>query len=389
MLNSQEMSIHLPEDKEIGLLKSINKFLNKKDCKIREFASFIGSLGASCYALRYGWVYLKDLEREKFLALKNNNNNFEARMTISKEMEEDLNWWRSNIRKAKNPINEFRFEMEIFSDASQSGWGAYCNNKTTHGIWEKNERKYHINYLELLAAFFSLKCFAEDLRRCNVLLRIDNTTAISYINRMGGIRFKLLSKLAKEIWKWCESREIWVFASYISSKDNVSADAESRRLEPETEFEISDEAFDKICQTFGTPEIDLFASRSNTKCHRYVSWRRDPESVAVDAFTIDWTHYFFYAFPPFAVILKTIRKIRSDEARGIVVIPFWPSQAWFPICMTMFEPDPVILRPDINLLSSTNREPHPLWRQLSLMAGVLSNRRWRRGECQQTQLESP
>ncbi|CAB0044290.1 unnamed protein product [Trichogramma brassicae] len=52
---------------------------------------------------------------------------------------------------------------------------------------------------------------------------------------MGGTHSKKLSLAAKEIWTWCEARKLWIFASYISSKDNAIADYESRRLEPETE----------------------------------------------------------------------------------------------------------------------------------------------------------
>lgn len=76
--------------------------------------------------------------------------------------------------------------MTIFSDASLIGWGVSCGGSKTHGHWSASEKLHHINYLELLAAFFGLKCFAKDLREYNILLRIDNTIAIAYINRMGG-----------------------------------------------------------------------------------------------------------------------------------------------------------------------------------------------------------
>lgn len=121
-----------------------------------------------------------------------------------------------------------------------------------------------------------------------MLLRVYNTTAIAYINKMGGIQFQVLNKLAKEIWTWCEERNIWIFASYISSRDNFEADFESRRLEPETEYALSSSAFREIEDSFGRPAIDLFATRTNAKCVRYVSWSRDPGSIAVDAFTLDW-----------------------------------------------------------------------------------------------------
>lgn len=108
------------------------------------------------------------------------------------------------------------------------------------------------------------------------MLRIDNTTTISYINHIDGVRFKKLSDLAKSIWEWCEKREVYIFASYISSQDNTEADFEYMRLDKETEFELSDAAFQMISKKFGNPDIDLFASRINAKNKFYISWGKDP-----------------------------------------------------------------------------------------------------------------
>ncbi|CAD6215480.1 GSCOCG00011219001-RA-CDS [Cotesia congregata] len=88
--------------------------------------------------------------------------------------------------------------MEIFSDSSLMGWGYYCDGVKAFGFWDENERKKHINYLELLAAFFAIKCFASKLSNCEILLRLDNTTAIAYVNRAGGVRFRHLSMLSKK-----------------------------------------------------------------------------------------------------------------------------------------------------------------------------------------------
>ncbi|XP_011858425.1 PREDICTED: uncharacterized protein LOC105555982 [Vollenhovia emeryi] len=324
------MSIELPEEKETKIGEQIRKISTVTQCSIRDFAKFIGSLGACCTALKFGWVHMKDFEREKFLALQRNNGNFEACMLLNTELERDFNWWKSHITTAKCAIRRFSPVLEIFSDASLSGWGVYCQGHRTHGHWNKEEKKCHINYLELLSAFFGLKCFAKNLKSSDLLLRIDNTTAIAYINKMGGIRFKKLSKLAKQIWEWCEERDLWIFASYIRSTENVEADFESRRLEPETEFTLSNTVFQTIVRKFGKPDIDLFASRINTKCSRYVSWKRDPGAMAIDAFTINWRQFYFYAFPPFSVILRVLEKIKAEGSRGIVVVPKWPAQAWYP-----------------------------------------------------------
>lgn len=385
ILNSRTMKIELPMEKKLTVMQLTEKFKKLQKCTIREFASMIGKLGSYCQAVKYGRVYLKDLEREEYYALRDNYGNFEAQMVVSPNTREDFSWWNSNVMTACDSIIGKKFCMEICSDASLKGWGACAENETAHGFWSETEKKEHINYLELLAAFFGLKCFAEDKANCDILLRIDNTTAIAYINHMGGTQIEKLSKIAKEIWQWCEKRNLWVFASYIKSEENTIADYESRRLEPETEFEISKAAFKEICCTFGKPDIDLFASRVNTKCKEYVSWKRDPNARAINAFTVDWSRTFFYAFPPFAIISRVIKKIDSEKARGILVVPNWPSQPWYPRCMEMFESKPITFKPNKKLLQFSNRTPHPLWAQLSLVAGISSGRRTLKKGCRKKQ----
>lgn len=70
---------------------------------------------------------------------------------------------------------------------------------------------------------------------CNIVLRIDNATALSYINRMGGVQHLKLNGLPSEIWQWCEIRNIWLFARYINCKGNVEADRQLRSLSENTE----------------------------------------------------------------------------------------------------------------------------------------------------------
>ena len=96
---------------------------------------------------------------------------------------------------------------------------------------------------------------------------------------------------------------------FIKSKDNKIADGESRRIESETEYELSNEAFERIKREFWEPNIDLFALRINKKCNKYISWHRDPDAEEIDAFTVEWNTRYFYAFPPFKIILKVLQKI--------------------------------------------------------------------------------
>jgi hypothetical protein len=44
--------------------------------------------------------------------------------------------------------------------------------------------------------------------------------------------------------------------------------------------------------------VDLFASAWNRQLDFFVSWKPQPEAMAVDAFSINWIILKGYAFPP-------------------------------------------------------------------------------------------
>lgn len=375
IINTHTMQIGLPTDKQHRVKKELESFAKRSRCKIRRFAELIGLLISTCPAVEYGVLYTKEFERQKFLNLLPDNN-FDKMMTLSPCLSNDFQWW---LRAIKNPVHRIRdnnYSVEIFSDASKTGWGAACGDATASGPWSELERDLHINQLELLAAYFAVKIFTKHKTNCQILLRIDNSTAVSYINKMGGIQFPHLTHTAKQLWQWCESKRIFVFASYIKSSENSTADAESRKCHPDIEWELANCAFEKIVHKFDFPTVDLFASRINKKCDRYLSWFRDPDAFAIDAFTITWSDLYFYAFPPFAIVLKTLRKIIADKATGIMVVPLWPSQPWYPLFNSLLVSDVITFSPNERVIifhSSSNRNIHS---NLTLAAGILSGQHY-------------
>ena len=89
--------------------------------------------------------------------------------------------------------------LVIESDASTRGWGAMCEGARTGGPWSLEERQWHINYLEALAAFHAVKCFVRDRKNITVLLRMDNTTAVAYVNKLGGTVSTKLNTIVREV----------------------------------------------------------------------------------------------------------------------------------------------------------------------------------------------
>lgn len=79
---------------------------------------------------------------------------------------------------------------------------------------------------------------------------------------MGSGQFPKLNYLSWFIWQWCESVNLRIFAFYIDTAENMDADQASRKFLLETDS-LNQNAFDTIIASFGTPELDSFASLAN------------------------------------------------------------------------------------------------------------------------------
>nr|CAH7735122.1 unnamed protein product [Callosobruchus chinensis] len=71
--------------------------MTKKRVKIREFSKLIENLVSICCATEYGWLYLKSLEREKYLALKRSSDNYNMKMKVNSSIKKELKWWLNHI----------------------------------------------------------------------------------------------------------------------------------------------------------------------------------------------------------------------------------------------------------------------------------------------------
>lgn len=98
-------------------------------------------------------------------------------------------------------------------------------------------------------------------------------------------------------------------------------------------------------------------------------------ALKVDAFTVRWSDLKLYAFPLFNLILKMLVKIKRDRAARIIIVPFWPSQTWYPLLLELITSTPIIFEPKNDLLLSPCRSiVHPQADHLRLIAARVSGK---------------
>lgn len=93
MFDSIYMIIELPLEKRCRIRKWISILMHRSSCRILFFARFLGLLTSACPAVKYGWLYTKLLERQKFLALQSCNHNYLGTLSLSNEIKSELSWW--------------------------------------------------------------------------------------------------------------------------------------------------------------------------------------------------------------------------------------------------------------------------------------------------------
>jgi hypothetical protein len=379
ILDSQEMTVAITPEKIENVTKigtSVIKQSKANKCSIKQIAQLIGTMVSCLPGVEFGELHYRNLEIDKIRALKQSFGNYEAIMNFSDNACTEIVWW-CNLSNSARKISHGNPSVTLCTDASLQGWGAAMEGKTTGGRWVGSEKETHINVLELKAAFLGLQSLCVNFNNVHILIKLDNSTAVAYIKNMGGTHSIECNDIAKDIWSWCISRNIWLSASHIPGVSNVQADKESRSFDDKLEWKLDSVVFSNLQAHFGLPQVDLFASRINHQVDLYFSWKPDPHSIGIDALLHDWSVYeLCYAFPPFSIIPQIIRKVVQDQADVLMVLPDWPTQPWYTQIFPLLAAQPVKLprRQLLLHLPHKPKEAHPLWKKLQLVVCLLSGK---------------
>ncbi|OXA44814.1 Protein P [Folsomia candida] len=268
ILNSEIMRMLLPVDKFHKIISKCRMVLDANVSLIRVVAELVGILVAASPATRYGMLYTRQLEIEKTAALIRSSGKYTGNIVISSVARMDIKWWTDNINSEFRPLCQPNPTKVIFSDSSPLGWGAVCGDKEARGNFSPEDQLLHINVLELMAVFYGINSFAKDAFNEYIQLRVDSSTAMAYVNNFGGCRSQDLHNIAKNIWVWCQERNIILHATYINTQHNVDADRLSRMKVDVSDFSLTKSYFQTICSKFYRPDIDLFATYQTTQFDR-------------------------------------------------------------------------------------------------------------------------
>ena len=135
---------------------------------------------------------------------------------------------------------------------------------------------------------------------------------------------------------------------------NVLADHLSRRDQIlKTEWSLNPAVARRVFRVRGSPHVDLFALKCNTKLATYMSPIPESEAWKVDSLVQTWEGLYAYAYPPTTLIRQTLNKLILHRAELILIAPLWPKQEWFPDLLRLSIDFPLVLPPTAKLLKQS------------------------------------
>ena len=121
----------------------------------------------------------------------------------------------------------------MFSDASRNfdkGFGAYCGRYWTYGQWSRKFMEVaqpSIENLELYGVMMAVYLWIDQFQNRRICLFCDNISVVHMINNSSS-KYKNCMVLIRIIPLMSMTKNVRVFAKYVTSKDNAKADALSQ-----------------------------------------------------------------------------------------------------------------------------------------------------------------
>jgi hypothetical protein len=375
--DAKELTVALPEDKRQDIQLKARSLARNKAPTCRAVQRFLGSANFAAMAVPMGRLHLRSLQACLRRVYKSPKDLFKP-CPLDSDARRSLFWWRwlpESARSLEMPIPT----ETVTTDASHWGWGAAWGSRRLGGPWSPSEAEYHINVLEMMAVQKTLKEWGPFWQGKAVSLQADNRTVVAYLKKEGGTRSPQLIRLTEQVLLEANRQKIILCPAYLPGAANVAADAKSRGKE-ESEWWLRPEVARALFRKWGTPDIDLFASRRTAQCRRYFTLdQKDSEASGIDAFRQPWAQFrLTYAFPPPQLIPAVLARLSQEKTRMILIAPWWEEASWFPELKTLTMGSPWKLKMDpCPVLETMTGKCVPNPDRLKLTAWVISGEHWK------------
>lgn len=218
----------LPKEKLDMILVVLQNFSTLQKCTKQALLSLIGKLSFAAKVIPAGRIFIRRLIDASMTASSNHHH-----VRISATVRADINWWLSFARNwnGRNLILEHQWTpspaFQLFTDASDHGYGAYWRGHWFCSTWSKQQRRHTIQWRELFAVVLAAATWGSQWQRKRLLVHCDNH-AVVHIWRTGTSKQQSLMRLVRTLFFTAATHNFTLILQHIQGIDNGIADALSR-----------------------------------------------------------------------------------------------------------------------------------------------------------------
>ena len=235
IIDTEAMTIAVDSQRIAEILERLHKILHRKKVKRKELESLAGKMVFAASVIPGARVFMQSILQH--MKTVNRSNHWIA---LNSGFRRDAEWW-ATFATTWNGVElitpKVRHHALTFSsDAGGEGLGLFLDGMGIHiplslqceTSTDALEGSLIIAETELIAAVTLISLIAPQYANQHLLVRVDNTNAISWVDRGASQRPRVMRAL-RWLWRVQATFRVRLSLRYISSEDNGLADSLSRR----------------------------------------------------------------------------------------------------------------------------------------------------------------
>ena len=254
----------MPPDKKVKFASLREDLLSHKTVSLKSLQKFVGKISSFTLVVPAAGLF----SRVACLAMSRASK-YPRAIPLSRELKAEFENWRfldswSGFLPWKD---EKHFQLDVFSDASDSGWGGILRRpdqpqQELHGYWDLSESDLPIIVKETLALLYVLQRVAGFISNARIDCLVGSATLVAFW-RQDGSRNTRVNNALKEIFYLTLSSNLQVILHFVSSHRNP-ADSPSR-IPSDRDCSLSSASWLIVQRAFGPHTIDLMATSVNVQ----------------------------------------------------------------------------------------------------------------------------
>lgn len=259
---------------------------------------------------------------------------YNGRVRLSRQSLRDLQHWRCLTREDGRALQPAKPDLSLHTDAADLGYGGTLGPSMEpgarglwegQGIWTAADRAQSITLRELrsvrLLLVRSFADYVSDPRIRTLLVHQDNQAVVHVLNAMVSASRPMMAELRK-LHAILRRLGVRLDARWLPSAVNRFADSLSRTWDP-GDIQVSPRLSREIQVQYRLDPSAFFQRPLNEpRPARLKQIKAQMSAWWGDGRARLWN-------PPADFLPLVVRKIQQEEGRGVLLCPFWPSQAWF------------------------------------------------------------